>query len=286
MNKKDYLIALGVVVAVSSCTTTTYTSNVTDVSTDIRSATVADLQAGERITHTIAPSKSVRRGGMANIRHAVEAEALEKKGGNADVLLDPEYSVTKQRTLLGTKVTSITVSGRPATYTNFRTLNDSVWTNPTFCGLRTTSGHHLLNGRGILTTPQKAVRKGIGAYLNVNPAVGFSDEASFIAPTFTLGYNITPQWFVGLGVGHWWTNHSPSHFITVFGNARYYFSPALKTVFVDAKAGILNEYEDTTLLQLGIGYNWKHFEVAAQYTRTEYEQENRNFIGFSLGWRF
>lgn len=311
MNKKHiYLIALGVVAAVSSCTTTTYTSNVADVSADIRSATVADLQASERITHTIEPSKSVRRGGMANIRHAVEAEALEKKGGNADVLLDPEYSVTKQRTLFGSKVTSITVSGRPATYTNFRALDDSVWTNPTFRGLRTSHGHLLLNGKknldsGTLTTTQRAVRKGIGAYLNVNTAIEFDnwdcENASFV-PTFTLGYNVTPQWFVGLGIGQW-CNSDEDNFTPLFGNVRYYFSSALKSAFVDVKAGKSiesatgSEYEmDATLFQLGLGYNWKHFEVAIQYTHTEYDYkiEYGNFstnypgehIGLSLGWRF
>lgn len=299
------------VAAVSSCTTTTYTSNVADVSADIRSATVADLQASERITHTIEPSKSVRRGGMANIRHAVEAEALEKKGGNADVLLDPEYSVTKQRTLFGSKVTSITVSGRPATYTNFRALDDSVWTNPTFRGLRTSRGHLLLNGKknldsGTLTTTQRAVRKGIGAYLNVNTAIDFNNldnQNAFIAPTFTLGYNVTPQWFVGLGIGQW-CNSDEDNFTPLFGNVRYYFSPALKTAFVDAKIGKSIDTDNTgygydmdaTLLQLGLGYNWKHFEVAIQYTRMNYEFESwygdfstdnhGDFIGLSLGWRF
>lgn len=307
MNKKHlYLIVLGVAVAVSSCTTTTYTSSVADVSADIRSATVADLQAGERITHTIEPSKSVRRGGMANIRHAAEAEALEKKGGNADVLLDPEYSITKKRILFGSQVTSITVSGRPATYTNFHTLDDSVWTNPTFRGLRTSRGHQLLNGKkkagsGMLTTTRRTVRKGIGAYLNANAALDFNhldNDDYFIAPTLTLGYNITPQWFAGIGIGDWW--NEDDDFVSLFGNVRYYFSPALKSAFVDAKAGKSIDDTDITLFQLGLGYSWKHIEVAIQYTRTNYKidywdryygnnisrDDHGDFIGLSLGWRF
>lgn len=116
----------------SSCTTTTLTKTATtaDVSSQLLSATVADLVvAPERISATLITTPAIRRGGLANVRRAVEAEALRSyKDGNYDVLVAPEYIVEQK----DGKVSSITVTGRPAYYTNFRSLNDSVWCNPAF----------------------------------------------------------------------------------------------------------------------------------------------------------
>jgi len=88
----------------------------------------------QRISYTMTPSKAVRRGGLANVKQAAENEALEKKGGNADLLVEPEYVVEKTNYFFFKKIKSITVSGRPAKYKNFHSLNDSVWCNPVFRG--------------------------------------------------------------------------------------------------------------------------------------------------------
>ena len=83
----------------------------------------------------MSPTKAVRRGGLANVKQAAENEALAKLGGNADLLVEPEYVVEKTNYVFFKKVKSITVSGRPAKFTNFHSLNDSVWVNPVFRGL-------------------------------------------------------------------------------------------------------------------------------------------------------
>lgn len=105
--------------ALASCSTVTQTARTTTTSVRTSSEAIADLKVGERITETMYVTASIRRGGMNNIRHAVEKQALEK-AGNADVLLNPEYVIYTRRGLFGSKVKKITVTGRPATYQNFR----------------------------------------------------------------------------------------------------------------------------------------------------------------------
>lgn len=129
---KKIFFLLGAAMSIASCTTITKTSATADMPTSLYSATVASLKvAPERITYTMQPSRSIRRGGLSNIKRAVENEALTQNG-NADVLVEPEYIISKRKGLFGSKVTSITVTGRPAKYTDFHSLNDSVWCNPIF----------------------------------------------------------------------------------------------------------------------------------------------------------
>ncbi len=138
--KKSVFLCSAVLMMMASCSTTftTKTSTTANVPQSLLSATVADLDvAKERITYTIAPSKEIQRCGEANVKRAVEAEALDayakKTGKTADLLLEPEYIISRTRKFFrGTKVTSITVTGRPASYKNFHSLNDSVWCNPIF----------------------------------------------------------------------------------------------------------------------------------------------------------
>lgn len=111
----------------SSCAAEHRTSSTVRTQADTRAASVASLRVGERVTAEMEVPKSIRKGGWDNVRQAVEAKALEK-AGNADVLLNPAYVVEKHRR----KITKVAVSGRPAYYTDFHRLPDSVWTNPVF----------------------------------------------------------------------------------------------------------------------------------------------------------
>ena len=130
---KKLLLLLGVALFTASCTTTIKTAKTADTSAQLLSATVADLEVSkERITYTMVPSKAILRGGEANVKQAAEQEALLKYG-NADVLVDAEYTISKTSFLIfGSKISSITVTGRPATYKNFHSLDDAVWCNPAF----------------------------------------------------------------------------------------------------------------------------------------------------------
>ena len=148
--KKGFIL-LGVTLLAASCTTTIKTAKTAEPTTQLLTATVADLEvSSERITYTMVPSRALRRGGEGNVKQAAEQAALAQVG-NADVLVNAEYSISKKSyCIFGSKISSITVTGRPAKYTNFRSLNDSVWCNPTFRGSYKNntkkSGENILKG--------------------------------------------------------------------------------------------------------------------------------------------
>ena len=129
---KKYFFILAAALLTVSCTTTTKTARTESVPYGMYNATVADLEVGpERITYTITPSKEIRKAGLGNCKEACIQEALEENG-NADLLVEPQFVYSMKRTLFGNKVTSVTVTGRPAKYKNFRSLPDDVWTNEVF----------------------------------------------------------------------------------------------------------------------------------------------------------
>lgn len=129
---KKFFYFVGVALLAVSCTTITKTAKTADAPVSLLSATVAELDVQpERITYTMKPDASVRRGGQANVKQAAEAEALVQNG-NADVLVDANYTIETKRFLIFNWVSSVTVSGHPAKYTNFHSLNDSVWCNRAF----------------------------------------------------------------------------------------------------------------------------------------------------------
>ena len=134
MNNVKGIMALAAVALLSSCITTTKTARTASTSATIKNATVADLRvADKRITYTMSPSKAIQRAGLNNVKQAAIQEALTLNG-NADVLVEPEFVIEQERSLFGSRINSITVTGRPAYYENFRTLPDSVWHKPGFYG--------------------------------------------------------------------------------------------------------------------------------------------------------
>ena len=48
------------------------------------------------------------------------------------MLVDAEYTIEREKTLFGSRINLITVSGHPARFRNYHSLNDSVWCNPWF----------------------------------------------------------------------------------------------------------------------------------------------------------
>lgn len=279
----------------SSCHTLTKTARITEVGNSLQSATVVDLTPAtdQRITHTIEPGKDIRRGGMANIRQAVEAEALTKYG-NADVLLEPQYVVSKRWTLFGPKVTSISVSGRPAYYTNFRALDDSVWCNPVFRGVN-------MHQRALpLASKKTPVKKNVDDYIPVyrtrgwtmylTPFVGYGTfecdhadaDGTAFAAFLSLGYQLNPYLYFGVGTGvngmdgefnDWWGGHTDLRgtYIPLFANARVNFSKKRNTLFVDGKIGgsIAGDTGavgngDGFFWTMSLGYSFGNFDIAFQ----------------------
>lgn len=152
--KKYFLIIAVAALSFASCTTTTKTARTEAMPYAMYNASVADLDvAPQRVTYTMTPSKEVRRAGVPNCKRAAIQECLSQNG-NADLLVEPMFVVSVRRNLLGSKVISVTVSGRPAKYKNFRSLPDNVWTDPIFRGNKNVS-YQFINGKPMGCCPEK-----------------------------------------------------------------------------------------------------------------------------------
>lgn len=123
MKKIFLLSAICSVIMLSSCTTVYKTAGTTDVKNYVNTyPEVADLDVQAKVTKTMTwifrpfnlgePKKSTAKGNLI-------ADVL--KENNADLLLDPQFHFEK--TQYGQR--SLTVSGYPATYKNFRKATDA-----------------------------------------------------------------------------------------------------------------------------------------------------------------
>lgn len=121
--KKVILAAAVVCLSLTACTTITKTATSIEVPTAISSQSVADLNvSSSRVSYTYRPTSDERRGGTQNVINCAIQAALKANGGG-DVLVAPEYSITKKSGLFGgKKVKEVVVSGYPATYKNFRSV--------------------------------------------------------------------------------------------------------------------------------------------------------------------
>lgn len=220
--KKSLGLIILTVALLSSCQTLVKTARTADITSQLQSATVADLEAADqRVSHTLQPSKEIRRGGVENVKKAAEAEVLQKH--NADVLIEPRYVISKKRTLFGSKITSITVSGRPASYKNYRSLSDSVWSNPVFRGKIKgikmysvpTATKSTAKGTKTLSQPKQIRKKGFEKHLKLSAGtitddIQINDREGIIEDLFTfsalvdVGYRFAPQHYIGIGSGIIW----------------------------------------------------------------------------------
>lgn len=305
---KKYLVLITFAAfLLSSCYTTMKTARTAEIGSSLQNATVADLEVtGERFSYTMTPSKEIQRGGLSNVKRAAEAGALEtykqKTGKSADVLVEPQYVISKKRTFLGSKITSISVSGRPAHYTNFRSLNDSVWTNPVFRGVKvksTTPSNGLFSRFGSKNSaPQYAEAKvkgpkgyrgrGFAGHSNLILASAENEmkngdsegDTDFnVLELWSLGYQFNPHWYLGGGLGFCYNDEfeSSTYFVPIFVNGRYYFKEGKFTPFIDCKLGYnmctKSDYDGGIFLGGAIGICLGHFEIAFQALRQDFEMD-------------
>ena len=131
---KKVILFASLVMTLASCTTIKQTATTANVPSQLLTSTVADLEVSpQRVTIEYTSTPEVRRGGTSNVLHAAEQKLLAEKAPGYDLIVEPEY--TTERTsyfIFGSKITKVIVSGRPAKYKNFHSLNDSVWCNPAF----------------------------------------------------------------------------------------------------------------------------------------------------------
>ena len=317
MKKIGYFAIAALVL--SSCETAKHTATTANVESALRSLSVADLKVGDRVSVDMKIDKSIRRGGWDNVRQSVEAEAL-RKAGNADVLLEPQYVIESRRGLFGSKITRVAVSGRPAVYTNFRHLNDTVlaaaiYGNRNCCGRHTAEGSRtLIPAYDTQTERYSARKRGLAFLLSATGGYSqFKIEGGGIDRSWdkdwnaglqgSIGYQFSPKLFAGVGVG---ANYLSNEYIDgvivpYYVQGRYYFKNRERSGFFDLKVGSTfnfpgaEEEESHFYISPSIGYTFGNFEVALQYQMFSTENfDYDNYIdkakvhnmNVTLGFRF
>lgn len=119
MTSRNLLAVCFAALLVSSCTTVTHTSQTAAVDTQLYNLTVADMNvAAKKDSVTLDwawnPLSTVS---LSAQKESATHALLEKS--DADVLVEPEYIVHRRGLFRGG---SVTVTGYPATYSNFRTM--------------------------------------------------------------------------------------------------------------------------------------------------------------------
>ena len=125
LKKFLFVFATIAMLGLTSCTTTLNSAKQKDFSSSAITATFADLEVSPRkITYTLRPTSEERRGGDINVINTAIRKALEQNGGG-DVLVELQTTVKVSRGLFTSKISEVTVSGYPATYKNFRSVDDA-----------------------------------------------------------------------------------------------------------------------------------------------------------------
>ncbi len=298
----------------SSCQTIMKTARTADTTASLQNVTVADLRVGDkRVTASMDVPAEIRRGGLKNVKQAVEAKALDENG-NADLLLEPQYVITKKRGLFGSKVTHISVSGRPAWYENFRSLNDSVWANPYFRGVapRVLKYNTTKKIAGKKSTPvfgQEEYYRSrhftgyfnlLGGFVNSKIEDGGKPEGNYYGASLSFGYQFNPRIYLGLGGGYYkYTGDDFADgmgFVPIFMNFRYNLFKEVNTPFVDIKSGPAlitggdaHDCKVAGYFSPSIGYSFGRLDVALQYSFMSCEREVRSGYYYSKAdkkWSF
>lgn len=120
--KKYMILAAGTLLTLSSCSTISHTAQTAPVSTEVYNLTVADLTVDK---HKAETTKEFKWNPFSTVslsaqKQTATAELLKESG--ADILVEPQYVVTHRGPLRGG---TVTVSGYPATYSNFRAMTKS-----------------------------------------------------------------------------------------------------------------------------------------------------------------
>lgn len=324
--RKSLFLSVSACLLLTSCSTTNLlekTATTARTETTVKAVTIADLDVSpERVSYTMRPSEELQRGGEDNVRRAAESEVLAANG-NADVLVDAQFVITKESGSLfkSGKITSVTVTGHPARYKNFRPIPESVWEN-TITAINTVGtprANPLDNQRkkfevGYNPVQHLSYPRGFGGYFSVFGGKVFTesqydhDNNWMAGASLTLGVRMNPHLFVGVGAAGKYQFKTEFVRLPVFADIHYYVLNKKITPFVALQGGysfILNDNLDHDYVSAKggiyaspiIGLALGHFEIGAQYTyhrttiKNEYNSDNdkdfdEHHVGLSLGLRF
>lgn len=121
---KKIILFVSFVACLTSCSTLRKSTATTmDVNTSITSKNAADLVVSDKkISYTYTPNKQDRKAGMRHVISNAVAAAL-KANGDADILIQKQHEVVYKVYLFGRKkIKTVTVSGYPAVFKNFKSI--------------------------------------------------------------------------------------------------------------------------------------------------------------------
>ncbi|MCM1309982.1 MAG: lipoprotein [Bacteroides sp.] len=116
--KKYMILAAGALLTLSSCSTISHSPQAAAIQTELFSLAVADLDVQPKAETTVefkwSPLSTVS---LSEQKKTAMATLLNESG--ADILVEPNYEIKRRGLFRGG---SVTVSGYPASYTNFRKM--------------------------------------------------------------------------------------------------------------------------------------------------------------------
>ncbi len=118
---KKFLVFFSAVMVLASCSVNRAAVSTTSVQAPVVSTTIVSLEVAKKpITYTYHPNRQERRLSVSQLVSNATYEALQKQT-NADELVKVSYYLNGKAGLFGfVKVKSVTITGYPATYKNFR----------------------------------------------------------------------------------------------------------------------------------------------------------------------
>lgn len=122
--KKTILLMCVAALTITSCSTVQKTASTRKVTAPIAAAVISELEvSNQKITYTLEPSRKVRKAGLENCVNTAISEALEKND-HSDVLIETQKAIVQRYGLFGRKIKSVTVTGYPAKYKNFKSADE------------------------------------------------------------------------------------------------------------------------------------------------------------------
>lgn len=115
MKKVTLALAAVCLLGLASCKTNYWTATEVPATNMLVTNTIANLEVGQKVTFRYNVPANVRKGGTKNCK-AAAIQAMLKANGGADVIVAPEYNYDNT-------LTYIEVTGRPAKYVNFKSVN-------------------------------------------------------------------------------------------------------------------------------------------------------------------
>lgn len=120
--KRRSLLLFVLSLLMTSCSTMYKTATQKNVNPVLAAAVVSDLKvSSNKISYTYNTTRKVRRAGVENCIATAISEALAVNG-NYDVLIETQAAVL-HRAFFSKKIKTVTVTGYPAKYTNFQTVD-------------------------------------------------------------------------------------------------------------------------------------------------------------------